>query len=86
VSGLRPPDDEPIRVAAPRPKPRRPPKRRAVDATGAGLTLIVIIVLGGALGDYAGRHAGAAISGAILGGFAGLLAGFAAIYLRYRDL
>jgi hypothetical protein len=86
MPGLRPPDDEPIRVAAPRPKPRQPPKRRTVDATGAGLTLIVIVALCAALGDYAGRQVGAAISGAIIGGFAGLLAGFTAIYLRYRDL
>jgi hypothetical protein len=87
MSGLRPPDDEPIRVAAPRPnKHRRPPRRRTVDATGAGLTLIVVIALCAVLGAYVGRQVGAATSGAIIGGFAGLLAGFAAIYARYREL
>jgi hypothetical protein len=87
VPGLRPPDDERISVGAPRPSRRqRQPKRRGSDASGAGLTLIVVIALFAALGDYGGRHIGAATSGAIVGGFVGLLAGFGAIYLRYREL
>jgi hypothetical protein len=87
VPGIRQPDDERIPVGAPRPPRReRPPKRRGADASGAGLTLIVVIAAFAALGDYGGRHIGAATSGAILGGFVGLLAGFGAIYVRYREL
>jgi hypothetical protein len=87
MPGLRQPEDERISVAAPRPPRRqRAPRRRGADASGAGLTLIVVIALFAALGDYGARHIGAAASGAIVGGFLGLLVGFAAIYLRYREL
>ncbi len=87
MAGIRQPDDERIHVAAPRPPQREQPKRRrAADASGAGLTLIVVIVLFAFGGDFAGRQLGVSTAGALTGGFLGLLAGFAGIYWRYRDL
>jgi hypothetical protein len=88
VPGLRPPEDEPIRVGAPRPSNRAErPVRRRVDPTDAGLVPLVLAALfaaGGAL--LASQLAGAGVSGAIVGGMVGLFLGFFAIYQRYTDL
>jgi hypothetical protein len=85
---LRPPDDDPVRVGAPRPSSRVDrPKRRRVDPTDAGLIPLVFAALlaaGGALG--ADKVAEAPVSGAIVGGVVGLVLGFAATYKRYSDL
>ncbi|HEY4095480.1 MAG TPA: AtpZ/AtpI family protein [Baekduia sp.] len=87
MAGIRQPDDERIPVAAPRP-PRRAgsPRRRATDASGAGLTLIVAIALFAVGGDFAGGQLNISIAGALVGGFVGLLAGFTGIYWLHRDL
>jgi hypothetical protein len=87
MAGIKQPDDERIHVAAPRPPRRaRPPRRRGVDASGAGLTLLVVIALFAAGGDYLGGRFDVSAAGALVGGFVGLLVGFAGIYWRYRDL
>jgi ferric-dicitrate binding protein FerR (iron transport regulator) len=87
MGSVRQPEDERIPVAAPRPaRHERSPRRRLVDASGAGLTLIVIIAAFALLGAWAGGTIGIPIAGALATGFLGLLAGFAGIYWRYRDL
>jgi hypothetical protein len=87
MPGLRPPDDERIPVAAPRAARHRPERRNGVvDATGAGLVVIVVIAAFAALGAWLGNLIGVPIAGALMLGFVGLLVGFAGIYWRYRDL
>lgn len=87
ASCLRVPCEERIPVGAPRP-PRRSQHVRSgvVDASGAGLTLIVLVAIVAALGALIGHQVGLELSGAIAGATLGLPAAFAAIYLRYRSL
>jgi bifunctional ADP-heptose synthase (sugar kinase/adenylyltransferase) len=88
VPGLRPPDDERVPVAAPRP-PRRGhvPRRGVVDATGAGMMVIVITAAFAALGAWAGGFIGLVpVAGGIVLGFVGVLAGVSAVAWRYRSL
>jgi hypothetical protein len=57
-----------------------------LDASGAGLTLLVIagaLVAGGA---WLGHAFGASVAGGLVGGFFGVVLGFVAIYARYRTL
>jgi hypothetical protein len=61
-----------------------PPER--VDASGAGLVLLVLIVLFSAAGAWIGGQFGAPSAGAIMGGVLGLPASFAGVYTRYRRL
>lgn len=76
-----------VLVAAPRPSRRRPTaSRHIVDASGAGLTFIVVVCLVAALGAWVGGRFGLALSGAILGETLGLPIAFSAIYLRYKNL
>jgi hypothetical protein len=76
-----------IPVAAPRPSRRSPrPGPERVDASGAGLVLLVLIVLCAAAGWWVGARLGAPSSGAIMGGVLGLPAAFAGVYLRYKRL
>jgi hypothetical protein len=88
VPGLRPPDEEPIRVGAPRPSHREErPARRRVDPTDAGLLPLVLAALFAAGGAFvADKLAGAGVSGAIVGGVVGLVLGFVAMYEKYTDL
>lgn len=76
-----------IPVAAPR-APRRlpPPCTGRADASGAGLVLLVLIVLFAAVGGWAGGRLGTPIAGAIMGGVLGLPASFAGVYFRYKRL
>jgi hypothetical protein len=87
-SSLRPPDDDPIRVGAPRPSHRaKRAARKRVDPTDAGLiplVLAALIAAGGAV--VAGKLADAAVSGAIAGGAVGLVLGSVAMYKKYTDL
>ena len=88
MPGHRPPDDERIPVAAPRP-PRRghTPRRGVVDATGAGLIVIVITAAFATLGAWLGGLVGLVqVAGALPLGLVGLLAGVAAVVWRYRSL
>lgn len=88
MPGLRPPDDEPIRVGAPRPSRREErPATKRVDPTDAGLLPLVLAALFAAGGAWvADKLAGAAVSGAIVGGVFGLVLGFVAMYKKYTDL
>jgi hypothetical protein len=88
VPGLRPPDDDPIRVGAPRPSSRADrPARRRVDPTDAGLVPLVLAALLAAGGAFsANKLLGAGVSGAIVGGAVGLVLGLLAMYKKYRDL
>ena len=87
MSALRPPDDEPIRVAAPRDtRPRPAPRKGVVDATDAGLTAIAICVICVVALGFLGSLFGVPIAGAVMGGVAGAPAGFLAAYVRYRKL
>lgn len=88
MSGLRPPDDDPIRVGAPRPSRRAErPARRRVDPTDAGLVPLALATLLAAGGAFAANGlVGAGVSGAIVGGAIGLVLGFLAIYRKYLDL
>lgn len=87
ASCLRAPGAERIPVGAPRPRHHLQHARGdVVDASGAGLTLIVLVAIVAALGALVGHQVGLDISGAIVGATLGLPAGFAAIYLRYRQL
>jgi phosphate/sulfate permease len=88
VPGLRPPDDDPVRVGAPRPLSRAErPARRQVDPTDAGLVPLVLAALLAAGGAFAANKLfGAGVSGAIVGGVVGLGLGFVAIYKKYSDL
>lgn len=56
------------------------------DAAGAGLTLVVTMVIGGAAGLGLGALAGAPVPFLLVGLFAGLGAGFALVYTRFKDL
>jgi 3-oxoacyl-(acyl-carrier-protein) synthase len=88
ASCLRVPREERIPVGAPR-RARRPAQHSrsgVVDASGAGLTLIVLVAIVAALGALIGHQVGLELSGAIAGTTLGLPAAFAAIYLRYRNL
>jgi hypothetical protein len=79
--------DDRVLVAAPRPPRRRPAaSRHVVDASGAGLTFIVVVCLIAALGAWVGGRFGLALSGAIIGATLGLPIAFSAIYLRYKSL
>jgi hypothetical protein len=74
-----------IPVAAPRPSRRPAPSRHGrVDASGAGLVLLVLIVLSAAAGGWVGARLGATAPGAIMGGVLGLPVAFAGVYLRYK--
>jgi hypothetical protein len=86
VSCLAASEPERIPVAAERPSRRRAARAGVVDATDAGLTFIVVLVLLGGAGALAGSQLGLMISGAILGVTVGLPAAFAATYLRYKQL
>lgn len=74
-----------IPVAAPRAtgRPRAPTLGR-VDASGAGLVLLVLIVLFAAAGGWIGARLSMPIAGAITGAFLGLPASFAGVYARYK--
>jgi hypothetical protein len=86
-SCLRAPVDERIPVGASRPvRCPREAQHGVVDATGAGLTLIVLVGIFIVLGALAGDQVALATSGAIVGGTLGLPMAFAAIYLRYKNL
>lgn len=61
-----------------------PPSR--VDASGAGLVLIVLVALGVAGGWWIGARFGIAISGAIMGGVLALPAAFTGVYIRYKSI
>jgi hypothetical protein len=78
---------ERIPVAAPRPA-RRPARDRRGrdDPSGAGLVLLVLIVLAVLVGGWIGARFGQAPSGAIMGGVLGLPAAFAGVYTRYRNV
>ena len=56
------------------------------DAAGAGLTLVVTIVLCGGIGLGIGALAGVPVPFLIAGLFIGLFAGFALVYTRFKDL
>lgn len=88
MSGLRPPDDDSIRVGAPRPSSHTErPARRRVDPTDAGLVPLVLAALLAAGGAFAANKlAGAGVSGAIVGGAVGLFLGLLAMYKKYSDL
>jgi hypothetical protein len=88
VPGLRPPDDERIPVAAPRPPLHgHTPRRGVVDATGAGMIVIVVTAAFAALGAWAGGFVGLVpVAGGVMLGFVGLLAGVSAVVWRYRSL
>jgi hypothetical protein len=78
---------ERIPVGAPRPASRAAPRRsERVDASGAGLVLLVLIAAASAAGAWLGGRFGVAISGAILGGVLGLPVAFAGVYARYKRL
>lgn len=62
------------------------PRRSRVDASGAGLTLLVLIALAALLGGWVGSRFGLATSGAIMGGVLGLPLAFAGVYARYKSL
>jgi hypothetical protein len=79
-------EPERILVGAERPSTRPPARSGVVDATDAGLTFLVVLVLFGALGGLLGSLLGLMASGAILGVTAGLPAAFAGTYLRYKKL
>lgn len=58
-----------------------------VDATGAGMTVIVVTGAFAALGAWVGSFVGLVpVAGGILLGFIGLLAGVCAVIWRYRYL
>ena len=56
------------------------------NAAGAGLTLVVTMVLCAGIGLVAGALAGAPVPFLLAGLFAGLLVGFALVYTRFKDL
>jgi hypothetical protein len=77
---------ERIPVGAPRPSRRPAPRQRdRVDASGAGLVLLVVIVLFAAAGAWLGDRFDVAISGAIMGAVLGLPMAFAGVYLRFKN-
>lgn len=88
MPGLKPPDDDPIRVGVPRPSRRAErPARRRVDPTDAGLVPLGLAALFAAGGAFvASKIVGAGVSGAIVGGVVGLVLGLVAMYRRYSDL
>ena len=87
MPGLRPPEDERIPVAAPRPPQRSyRPSRGVQDASGAGLILIAIATAFTALGYWLGGKVGAPMPGAIVIGFVGVVLGLGAVYWRFRSL
>lgn len=88
MPGLRPPDDDPIRVGAPRPSSRAErPARRRVDPTDAGLVPLVLAALFAGGGAFtANKLVGAGVSGAIVCGLIGLFLGLVAMYNKYNDL
>ncbi|MCW2994844.1 MAG: hypothetical protein JWQ18_2339 [Conexibacter sp.] len=57
-----------------------------VDASGAGLVLIVLNAVAVMAGWWVGARFGAAVSGAIMGGVLGLPAAFTGVYIRYKSL
>ncbi|UTI63936.1 AtpZ/AtpI family protein [Paraconexibacter antarcticus] len=89
---MRPSPDETqerIPVAAPRPAASQPPGHRhrpLDDASGAGITTLVVIALCTAAGALIGEQAGLGTSGGLVGCFFGVVGGFTATYVRYRDL
>ena len=56
------------------------------NAAGAGLTLVVTMLLFAGIGLAAGALGGAPVPFLLAGLFAGLLAGFALVYTRFKDL
>lgn len=76
-----------IPVAAPRVSRRHSPScPERVDASGAGLVLLVLILLFAAAGGWVGARFDTPIAGAIMGGVLGLPASFAGVYVRYKHL
>jgi len=70
------------------PRARLPgPRGSGAEAMGAGMTIIVIVVLLAAGGVYAARAVDprAEFAGGLVGGLLGLVAAFAGVYTRYRD-
>jgi hypothetical protein len=61
-----------------------PPTR--ADAATAGLSLVVSMVAGGAVGYGLGSLVGLAIPLGLVGFFGGLAAGLALVYARFRRL
>ncbi len=56
------------------------------SAAGAGIMLLLTIVVCAALGYGAGVLFGTPALFAVFGGFVGLVAGFALVYRRFRNL
>jgi hypothetical protein len=84
MSALRPPDDEPVRVAAPRAaRAGRAPRRGVEDNSGAGLTGVAIFAIVVAALGFLGNFVGAPIAGAIVGVVVGVPASFIAMYARW---
>lgn len=61
------------------------PRARA-DAATAGLSLIVAMIAGAAVGFGLGSMIGLAVPLGLIGLFAGLVGGFALVYARFKNL
>lgn len=85
---MRPQEPEHIPVARPRVNERYRSREVGgrLDASGAGLTAIVIAAIFVVAGTWTGDKLDAAVAGGLVGGLIGLVAGFAAIYARYSAL
>lgn len=56
------------------------------DAAGAGLMIVVALVLGAAVEYGVGAAIGAPVAVAFAGGFLGLLLGFRLVYTRFKNV
>lgn len=61
-----------------------PPPR--TSAAGAGMMLLVTIVVCAGVGFGVGEALGSSALGAVAGGFIGLMAGFALVYTRFKNI